>query len=269
MSQHEQLIENYEDALFKLLMEAVIEHEGKQIQEEIDRLNSDPSFSVPPELDRRCLRTINKTTRRKRALHTGKKVYRVFSKFSVAAVIALALFTSAYAAFPAVRVSTLNLLIEVSDIATELSFGDADGANDEVNSVETPGVSAPDGAMTIAGYVLPESITDNYQLVDEGSDQVGTWAILESQNDAHITVEVQHGEGNTVNINTESAINLETINIGEFQSVISQQDNGVVIGGVADSSKVNFILVTFEGLDFESSVTMITDFINENSEGTK
>ena len=268
MNQHEQLVENYEDALFKLLMEAVIEHEGKQIQEEIDRLNSDPSFSVPPELDRRCLRTINKTTRRKRALHTGKKVYRVFSKFSVAAVIALALFTSAYAAFPAVRVSTLNLLIEVSDIATELSFGDADGANDEVNSVETPGVSAPDGAMTIAGYVLPESITDNYQLVDEGSDQVGTWAILESQNDAHITVEVQHGEGNTVNINTESAINLETINIGEFQSVISQQDNGVVIGGVADSSKVNFILVTFEGLDFESSVTMITDFINENSEGT-
>ena len=269
MNQHEQLVENYEDALFKLLMEAVIEHEGKQIQEEIDRLNSDPSFSVPPELDRRCLRTINKTTRRKRALHTGKKVYRVFSKFSVAAVIALALFTSPYAAFPAVRVSTLNLLIEVSDIATELSFGDADGANDEVNSVETPGVSAPDGAMTIAGYVLPESITDNYQLVDEGSDQVGTWAILESQNDAHITVEVQHGEGNTVNINTESAINLETINIGEFQSVISQQDNGVVIGGVADSSKVNFILVTFEGLDFESSVTMITDFINENSEGTK
>ena len=269
MNQHEQLVENYEDALFKLLMEAVIEHEGKQIQEEIDRLNSDPSFSVPPELDRRCLRTINKTTRRKRALHTGKKVYRVFSKFSVAAVIALALFTSAYAAFPAVRVSTLNLLIEVSDIATELSFGDADGANDEVNSVETPGVSAPYGAMTIAGYVLPESITDNYQLVDEGSDQVGTWAILESQNDAHITVEVQHGEGNTVNINTESAINLETINIGEFQSVISQQDNGVVIGGVADSSKVNFILVTFEGLDFESSVTMITDFINENSEGTK
>ena len=269
MNQHEQLVENYEDALFKLLMEAVIEHEGKQIQEEIDRLNSDPSFSVPPELDRRCLRTINKITRRKRALHTGKKVYRVFSKFSVAAVIALALFTSAYAAFPAVRVSTLNLLIEVSDIATELFFGDADGANDEVNSVETPGVSAPDGAMTIAGYVLPESITDNYQLVDEGSDQVGTWAILESQNDAHITVEVQHGEGNTVNINTESAINLETINIGEFQSVISQQDNGVVIGGVADSSKVNFILVTFEGLDFESSVTMITDFINENSEGTK
>ena len=36
----------------------------------------------------------------------------------------MALFTSAYAAFPEVRISTLNLLIEVSDISTELSFVD-------------------------------------------------------------------------------------------------------------------------------------------------
>ena len=124
MNRHEQLVENYEDALFKLLMESVVEYEGNQIQKEIEQFNNNPNFSVPPELDRRCLRTINKITRRKRALRTGKKVYRVFSKFSVAAVIAMALFTSAYAAFPEVRISTLNLLIEVSDISTELSFVD-------------------------------------------------------------------------------------------------------------------------------------------------
>ena len=95
-------------------MESVVEYEGNQIQKEIEQFNNNPNFSVPPELDRRCLRTINKITRRKRALRTGKKVYRVFSKFSVAAVNAMALFTSAYAAFPEVRISTLNLLIEVS-----------------------------------------------------------------------------------------------------------------------------------------------------------
>ena len=42
-----------------------------------------------------------------------------------------------------------------------------------------------------------------------------------------------------------------------------------VIGGIADSSKINFILVTFEGVDFESSLVMIEDFLNENLEGTK
>lgn len=58
-------------------------------------------------------------------------------------------------------------------------------------------------------------------------------------------------------------------NISQFQSVISQQESGVVIGGIADSSKINFILVTFEGVDFESSLVMIEDFLNENLEGTK
>lgn len=269
MSQHEQLIENYEDALFKLLMEAVIEYEGKQIQEEIERLNSDPSFSVPPELDRRCIRTINKIARRKRMSRTGKKIYRVFSKFSVAAVIALALFTSAYAAFPEVRVSTLNLLIEVSDIATELSFGDADGANNEANSAEMPSVSVPDGAMTIAGYVLPESITSNYQLVDEGSDQFASWASLKDDADRSIYIDVQNGEGTIANINTENAIASEVINKNQFQSVISQQENGVIIGCVADNYKHNFVFFTFEGIDFEASVTMTQEFLDNNLEETK
>ena len=269
MSQHEQLIENYEDALFKLLMEAVIEYEGKQIQEEIERLNSDPSFSVPPELDRRCIRTINKIARRKRMSRTGKKIYKIFSKFSVAAVIALALFTSAYAAFPEVRVSTLNLLIEVSDIATELTFGDADGANNEANSAEMPSVSVPDGAMTIAGYVLPESIADNYELVDEGSDQFAAWASLGNDSNSLIYIEIQNGEGNSVNINTENAIASEIINEGRFQSVVSQQENGIIIAGIADIKRTNFIYITFEGINFESAVSTITDFLEENMEGTE
>ena len=32
MTRHEQLVENYENALFELLMEAVIEREGEQIE---------------------------------------------------------------------------------------------------------------------------------------------------------------------------------------------------------------------------------------------
>ena len=93
--------------------------------------------------------------------------------------------------------------------------------------------------------------------------------MFKGADDALITFEVQHGKGNAVNINTENAVNSETINISQFQSVISQQESGVVIGGIADSSKINFILVTFEGVDFESAVVMIADFLNENLEGTK
>ena len=46
-------------------------------------------------------------------------------------------------------------------------------------------------------------------------------------------------------------------------------NTNAIDGGIADSSKINFILVTFEGVDFESAVVMIADFLNENLEGTK
>ena len=34
MTRHEQLVENYENALFELLMEGVIEREGEQIEKD-------------------------------------------------------------------------------------------------------------------------------------------------------------------------------------------------------------------------------------------
>lgn len=84
-----------------------------------------------------------------------------------------------------------------------------------------------------------------------------------------ITIDVQHGAGNTVNINTENSVTLETINVDQFQSVVSQQENEVIIAGIADTSNINFVFVTFEGVHFESAVNMIRDFLNENSEGKK
>ena len=258
MSPRDQFVENFEDAFMSLFMADIAEYEGQKFIEENERLKNDPNFKVPPELDRRCLRTINKTERKKRIRSTGKKIYRVFSKLSVAAVIALALFTSVYAAFPSVRAATLNLLIQVSDVATELTFANE---SNEPSVTSIPSDSALNADMDIAGYVLPDSITSNYELTDKGSDQAGSWVLFKGADDALITFEVQHGKGN--------AVNSETINISQFQSVISQQESGVVIGGIADSSKINFILVTFEGVDFESAVVMIADFLNENLEGTK
>ena len=263
MNQRDQLLENFEDAFMALFMANIAEHEGKGFLEENERLKNDADFKVPPELDRRCLRTINRVDRRKRTLYTGTKVYRVFSKFSVAAVIPLVLFTSAYAAFPAVRVSTLNLLIEVSDIATELTFGDSDDANNEADSIETPSDSAPEDALTIAGYVIPESITSKYELFDESTSQFFSWASLRSGDGSTISIDIQVGEGRAVNINTEDADSVQEVNMGHFEGIIVQH-NAAVIVGVADTDKLNFIVITFTDIDFESAINMTNDFISVN-----
>ena len=259
MNRHEQLVDNYEDALFKLLMNAVIEHEGKQIKEEMEQLKSDPNFSVPPELDRRCLRTINKITRRKRALRTGKKIYRVFSKFSVAAVIAMALFTSAYAAFPEVRISTLNLLIEVSDISTELSFVDKNDIITDTADTKTPSASTQEKDLTAAGYMLPESITAGRNLVRQSAST----SMYEGADGSIIIISVQQGVNTVSSVNTENAIQIENLNSGGYKGVIADQEDSVT-ASIADMECSNIIAFCFEKIDFSAAKEIINEFILSN-----
>ena len=70
MTNHERLTEQYEDALFALLMDSVAEEEGKQALELNERLKADPAAEVPESARRRCEATIRREFNRK-ILMTG------------------------------------------------------------------------------------------------------------------------------------------------------------------------------------------------------
>ena len=71
MTNHERLTEQYEDALFALLMDSVAEEEGKQALELNERLKADPAAEVPESARRRCEATIRREFNRKRAKKLG------------------------------------------------------------------------------------------------------------------------------------------------------------------------------------------------------
>ena len=52
----QQLLENYEDALFALLMDDFAEREGEKLKAENERLKQDPAAQPPEELDQKCRR---------------------------------------------------------------------------------------------------------------------------------------------------------------------------------------------------------------------
>ena len=54
MTQKEQLWENYEDAVFAILMDAVAEQEGEKGLQSMEELEHDPSAQVPEEVQRRA-----------------------------------------------------------------------------------------------------------------------------------------------------------------------------------------------------------------------
>lgn len=133
MIRREKLQEQYEDALFALLMDDHVWKEGVQLLEENERLKNDPDAEVPEEGMMRCRRVIN----REFAKINASKVYRtswsVFKRISAVACVAVLLFTAAFAASDTVRINTLNLMIEVFDCHTDYSFVSTPESSDNIN----------------------------------------------------------------------------------------------------------------------------------------
>ena len=98
MTNHERLTEQYEDALFALLMVSVAEEEGKQALELNERLKADPAAEVPESARRRCEATIRREFNRKRAKKLGKVTWKIVRRVSVAVMLMVVLLTTAMAA---------------------------------------------------------------------------------------------------------------------------------------------------------------------------
>ena len=118
MTRREQLQENVEDAVFALLMEDVAEQEGKRLIEENEQLKHDPSAKVPDDLDKRCRKIIKRSYAKDRRRTVGRTIHNILGNVALAAMVCIMLFVSVFAAVPEIRVMTLNLLIEISDVST-------------------------------------------------------------------------------------------------------------------------------------------------------
>ena len=102
MTKQEMLYEQYNDALFRLLMHSVAQHQGQQYQEENQALKAQeggPSETAK----RRCLRTISRQVRRGHARAAARTASRVLSKAAVVMLLVISCLTAAFAVSPVFR----------------------------------------------------------------------------------------------------------------------------------------------------------------------
>lgn len=157
MTRREQLQEQYEDALFALLMDDLAWQEGERLLEENERLKNDPGAAVPEDAMKRCLWVIDREFARKNALKAGRISWNVFKRIAIAACVSMLLFSAAFAASETVRVNTLNLLIDVCDRYTDYRFG---GGTD---TADTTGFSGYEVEWLPEGMTLTDqNIYSNY-----------------------------------------------------------------------------------------------------------
>lgn len=197
MTRREQLRERYEEALFALLMDEFLEEEGEKALQENAALSAAPQAEVPAPVVQRCLRRIDRHFAAQKARSIGRMSVRIVNRVAVAVLVAMLLFTAAFAASPAFRINTLNLVIETFEESTSFSI---------------TGASAMMPQTIEAGW-LP----DRYQLTEQKNSSNRITNIYQTNDGREITVYVADISGGGISVDTEDAV-LNTVLIQGYEA---------------------------------------------------
>lgn len=206
MTRREFLQEQYEEALFALLMDDLAVEEGKKALEEHGRLQNDPEAAVPDQTIRQGLKTIRRSFSRQSAGKVGRVTAKLVSRVAVVALVGMLTFTTAFAASTDFRISTINYIIDVFDDRTIFSTG-------MINSNEVKTIYA--GWLPV-GYEQSDcELTDGYLKV-----------LFRDKTGQEIIVRVIRG--NKINaIDTENAeVGTFVINDYEAVTIVKQGSDG-------------------------------------------
>lgn len=190
MNENERLYEQYEDALFVLLMNKVAEETGKELMQKNEELLSDPNAAVPEALSKRCLRTIEGAYRKSKWKAAAKKVTRALNRVALWILIPLFLFGGAFAASETVRVKTLNFLMTNFNIGTEFRIG---------NTTSTPQQST---RSTVEDCIPPD-----YDLISRNSSSLCEVFLYANNSDSELSIVIYSLENysGAITIDTEDA----------------------------------------------------------------
>lgn len=195
MIRREALAEQYEEALFALLMESVAEAEGEKALAESRRLNESGEEIMPAETHRRCLRLIDRKAAGRNARQFGRGFVRAAGMAATIALVAIMVFTTAFAA-------------QESFQAKKPTFGYAVKFHKHTAVISLPASSAAlsSGQRSPAPRFSVDWLPKGFELEKEGESDSNVWMqYRRSGTDARIVVAADNLLGESANVNTEDA----------------------------------------------------------------
>lgn len=138
MTNRETRKEQYEDALFALLMDDMAQEDGEELLRLNEQLKQDPGAAVPEAVQRRCERVIGTAFSKRQFQATGRRTARWLGRLLLAAILGVLLFTAAFAFSEDMRVATLNAVLEVMDNRTRITFEEAPSGAGQADAATRP-----------------------------------------------------------------------------------------------------------------------------------
>lgn len=216
MTRKERLREQYEDALFALIMEEAAEAEGQKALEENRRLRDSGELAIPDGLRQRCHRAIAKGFAGQELRRVGRGVSRVVTKVALVALVGMLLLTTVFAASEDFRVKTLNLALEIFEDHTEITL-----TPDE--SIIASSVDSVVPQLT-AGWV-----PDGFALVEEGENSTMAWKEFQNEEaGTQISITVFNLRTGRMSVDTEDAEMLPVQINGADAFIINDTEDEII-----------------------------------------
>ena len=191
----EALLEQYEEALFALLMESVAEAEGEKALAESRRLNESGEEIMPAETHRRCLRLIAQKMAGRNVRQFGRGFVRAAGMAATIALVAIMVFTTAFAA-------------QESFQAKKPTFGYAMKFHKHTTVISLPASSAAlsSGQRSPAPQFSVDWLPKGFEPEKEEKSDSNVWIQYRRPNtEARIVIAARNLLDGSANVNTEDA----------------------------------------------------------------
>lgn len=201
-----ELLDQYDDVTFALLMDEYAEEEGARLRKEFEEAQAAGEVTDTSDaLDEKCLQMIHRDFAKKRGKDNIRKIIRMTSKVAVAVMVFLGVAATTIMSVDAFRIPALNFILEHFDEYSSLTFSDATQPQKH-NTAELFDSLLPDDYTEISS-----TITENVTMVVY-QNSVGNMAQL------YVTP-----AGGEVKVDTEDALYSE-IELADYKAILLEEE---------------------------------------------
>lgn len=198
-----ELLDQYDDVTFALLMDEYAEEEGARLRKEFEEAQAAGEVSDTSDaLDEKCLQMIRRDFAKKRGKENVRKIIRMTSKVAVAVMVFFGVAATTIMSVEAFRVPVLNYLFEHQELFSVLNYS---GVQDDTHSIDTaddPIIGIlPDGYVTEYFYIIDNMISSGYS-----TPQGASFIFDMSPADAEYRFDTENSECEYISINGQEVL---------------------------------------------------------------
>lgn len=234
----EQLLEQYEDAVFALAMNAYAEENGARLIQEYEQARQNGAGEVPPELDKKCRMLIRRELAKRRRQACIQRAVKTAGRTAAAVMVLVGIAATLVFSVDAIRTPVLNFILEHTDRHTAL------GTDETVKETEASTPRTEKDLSRMYGDVIPAGYEQTKSVVkDDGTFHI----VYADENQNLILIQSNRGDSRQ-GVDTEDAV-CENVKVLEHKAIFVDKD-GYTVVWYDDDSQLTYRLRT-TGLSME------------------